>query len=253
MNNDDRFEFGHDNRIILLKNLIERHIKDTHNPHQVGLADLSSGKEEIITNGYITVEDNTVYLILERYAGGDPIKIQLPTGEGVSWDDLMGNPLDNAALATILRPLMEASKLGVGYSIVDLIDGKTYGFDTEYDMTLFDIEGSEETLYYNYDAEQTERIYLIIKDFDKSILVQQNGEAYYYRQNIEDESIHSWYKLINGNEFEPYDVPNNITITYNSQYAQEGKEDYLLDILVLINTPEPEPNQEEENINVEGE
>ena len=56
-NTDTRYEYGHDNRIDLIKRALEQHLNDQSNPHKVSLASL--GEKEFIGSGLeIEIEGN---------------------------------------------------------------------------------------------------------------------------------------------------------------------------------------------------
>lgn len=47
---DNRYEYGHDNRIILLKKALEQHLKAQNNPHGVSLASLDGNNDVVTTD-----------------------------------------------------------------------------------------------------------------------------------------------------------------------------------------------------------
>ena len=186
MADDDRYEYGYDNRIIILKSLLERHLKDTHNPHQVSWADLI-GSEEVDKRIDASVysieakfnEDLQFCLYLYDYNGeliGEPIPIAVGTAS--DWASLVGDPTDNVDLRKYLYRI-DLKSDGIGYTYIPEFNNTEYGFKSTYDLEELDFENND-ILYDDPVNKITITTYKNYQGFGKGIAFKNNTTTYYY-------------------------------------------------------------------------
>ena len=228
MNNDDRFEFGHDNRVLMLKKLLERHIQDTHNPHQVNFTDLEDSREidEKIEQSVYSIEaketeDGQFCLYLYDYNGaliGEPIPIA--AGMISYFRDLMGKPTDNYELSKYLYKI-DLDSSGIGFvEIPEFVEG-VYKFKDDYNVDNYFVDkmfvpgGSDGRIIYE-DENITINTYSDYKingvRYDKCIeVLTTDNDYYYFDHSGNEEDDPEWY-VLNGLEYYESDAPTSFNL-----------------------------------------
>ena len=218
-NTDTRYEYGHDNRIDLIKRALEQHLNDQSNPHKVSLASL--GEKEFIGSGLeIEIEGNPedfenrkVILILKNREGGEVSRVTLPmNGNATTWSEIIGDdPLVNDALNTLISNIENTNIAGIplkdsentlknyhyseysGFANVfnDLIDCSSFGVDTVYndsDITIIktEVNSSTGTIQISVNKDNNKYIYISGVDSEEDQVPAPNT---WYRVIDDGESI----------------------------------------------------------------
>jgi len=154
MANDTRYEYGHDNRIDLLKRALDQHLKDNSNPHEVdfgSLIGIDAVQAKIISKIEAGYEDDDTgngnfYLYLYDYNDKLIDKVHIATGTVVDWTQILGDPTTNDELKPYLYRI-DLTSDGIGYTIIPEFEDGTYSFKTEYNLDTLDFSPNEDTLY----------------------------------------------------------------------------------------------------------
>lgn len=247
MNDDNRYEFGYDNRIIILKSLLERHLKDTHNPHQVSFEQLTDKGiiDQKIESSVYSIEakfdENEQFcLYLYDYDNKDSHEhtlcdpIPIAAGTIADWATLLGEPTDNMAIRPYLYRI-DLESNGMGYSIIPDFNNGNYSFygNGEYDLATLSFE-NEDILY--DDENVTIKTYTTYMSFGKAIEVNYKGDnsiAYYYFNNYMTGKA-AWYYIdeLQLQGWIEYDLP--LTFELNNDDIVFGKEEILSNIIYPI-------------------
>ena len=216
MANDTRYEYGHDNRVDLLKRALDQHLKDNSNPHGVSLASL--GEKEyvgsfldiLIEGDPEDITNRVVKLRLKTKEGAiiEGSEIILPmSGNATTWSAIIGDdPLVNEALNDLITSIEAIRIAGIplGESLPELKDYH-YTSSSE-DFTVFkdsiNCEGFQPELVYLGEGTEirtgfntyTQGIQIeVIEDDVHYIYVYDNGS-----QPIETDvpSLDTWYKVV---------------------------------------------------------
>ena len=250
MNDDNRYEFGYDNRIIILKSLLERHLKDTHNPHQVGWAELlGSGEvDEKIEQSIYSIEakfdeNNQFCLYLYDYNNqliGEPIPIAAGTvGE---WRTLVGLPTENKDIRPYLYRI-DLDANGLGYTLVPDFEPGEYEFKEEYNLlNMYLVGGSQGTEIYKdlenvviktYTNKEFETATGIV-DCKECIEVKYNDQYYFYFDDPDGLTDPEWYLLTDTTDY------SKLRFNLDPKKIEQDEEEILAEIVDYIEPIEGE-------------